>query len=200
MRKLQFFDQGFEAVAVFSEVNGIRRGPEDGNSSLFQSGCKFQRCLTAKLHDHAFDLAVGALSSDDLDDIFGGQGLKIQPVRGVVVGRHRFRIAIDHDGFITGFGQRKAGMAAAIIEFDALPNAVGAAAKNDDLFFGGGLGFANRFIEQPGFIGRIHVRGRGRKFGRAGIDALVDRRDVEAAAMLDGIGLAHFRELGEARV
>jgi hypothetical protein len=42
-------------------------------------------------------------------------------------------------------------------------------------------------------IGRIQVGGRGGKFRRAGIDALVDRRDAEFAA------LAAYRRLGRAR-
>ena len=36
------------------------------------------------------------------------QRLEIEPVGGVVVGRHRLRIAVDHDGLVAGLAQREA--------------------------------------------------------------------------------------------
>ena len=62
-----------------------------------------------------------------------GQRLEIEPVGGVVIGRDGFRIAVDHDGLIALRRQREGGMAAAIVELDALADAVGPAAQDDDL-------------------------------------------------------------------
>ena len=41
-----------KALAVLSQVNGIRRRPEDRNTRLFQCIGKLKRRLPAKLHDH----------------------------------------------------------------------------------------------------------------------------------------------------
>src|SRR3546814_2288752 len=51
----------------------------------------------------------------------------------VVIGRDGFRVAVDHDGLEPGFLQRIGRMDAAIVEFDALADAVRAAAEDDDL-------------------------------------------------------------------
>ncbi len=99
---------------------------------------KLQRRLAAKLHDHAMQGAVGSFGIDDLQHVFGRERLEIQTIRGVVVGRHRFRIAVDHDGFVAGVMQREAGMAAAVVELDALADPVRSAAKDDDLVLVGG--------------------------------------------------------------
>ena len=72
-------------------------------------------------------------SADDLEHVLGGQRLEIEPVGGVVVGRDGLRIAVDHDRFVAGVGEREAGVAAAIVELDALADAVRAAAEDDHL-------------------------------------------------------------------
>ena len=84
--------------------------------------------------------------------------------------------------------QREAGMAAAIVELDPLPDAVGPAAEDDDLLPVGGL----RLV--LGIIGRIHVGGGRGEFGGTGVDALEHRTHGELVAML-----AHlvFRQLDE---
>ncbi|EKD36982.1 MAG: hypothetical protein ACD_75C01301G0001 [uncultured bacterium] len=60
-------------------------------------------------------------------------------------------------------------MDAAVVELDALTDAVGAAAEDHD-FLPLGL---YRFIFL--FVGRIEVRRIGFELGRAGVDQLVDR-------------------------
>jgi hypothetical protein len=66
------------------------------------SGCELERRLAAELHDHAVQRAVLALGVDDFEHVLGRQRFEIEPVGGVVVGRHRLRIAVDHDGIIAG--------------------------------------------------------------------------------------------------
>ena len=78
-----------------------------------------------------------ALGVDDLEHVLGGERLEIEPVGGVVVGRHRLRIAVDHDGLVADSLQREGGMAAAIVELDALADAVRPAAEDDDLLLVG---------------------------------------------------------------
>ena len=62
---------------------------------------KLERCLSAEADDDTGDStpvdAGGLLGSQDPEDILPGQGLEIEPVRGVVVSRDRLWIAVDHD-------------------------------------------------------------------------------------------------------
>ena len=77
--------------------------------------------------------AILLFGEQDFDDVFFGQRLEVETVRGVVVGRDGFGVTVDHDGLVTGIGQREGSVAAAIVELDALSDPVGAAAENDDL-------------------------------------------------------------------
>jgi hypothetical protein len=85
---------------------------------------QFQRRLAAELHDHAVQRAVLLFDPQDFQHMLQRQRLEIQPVRGVVIGRHRLGVAVDHDGLIARIGQREAGMAAAIVELDPLADPV----------------------------------------------------------------------------
>ena len=129
----QLVEHALEAVAVFGEVDGVGRGAEDRHVGGLQRTRELERGLAAELHDHAVQRAVLAFGRDDLEHVLGGQRLEIQSVGGVVVGRHRFRIAVDHDGLEAGVVQREAGVAAAIVELDALADPVRSAAEDDDL-------------------------------------------------------------------
>jgi hypothetical protein len=77
--------------------------------------------------------AGGLLGAQDLQHVLRRQRLEIEPVGGVVVGRDGLGVAVDHDRFVAGIGQREGGVAAAIVELDALADAVGTAAEDDDL-------------------------------------------------------------------
>ncbi len=85
--------------------------------------------------------AVFLLGAQDFDHVFGRQRLEIEAVGGVVVGRDGFRVAVDHDRFKAGILQREGGVAAAIVELDALADAVRTAAEDDDLLAVGNLRF-----------------------------------------------------------
>jgi hypothetical protein len=126
----QLADQLVESVAVFREINGVRRRAEDRHVRAFQRFGELKRRLAAELHDHPMQRAIAALGIDDLDHVFGRQRFEIKPIRSVVVGRHGLRIAIDHDGLVANFLQCEAGMAAAIVELDALPDTVWPAAED----------------------------------------------------------------------
>src|SRR5438876_611019 len=73
------------------------------------------------------------LGLDHGHDVLERQRLEVQPVRRVVVGRHGFRIAVHHDRLETFFAKREAGMAATVVELDALSDPVRPAAEDDDL-------------------------------------------------------------------
>ena len=121
----------------------------------------------------------GFLALEDLDDVFFGQRLEIEAVGGVVVGRDGLGVAVDHDGLVAGVAQREGGVAAAIVELDALADAVGAAAEDDDLLAVGRARLVGDGAGERHLVGRVHVGGGRGELGGAGVDALVDRMDVE---------------------
>ena len=65
-------------------------------------------------------------------------------------------------------------MAAAIVKLNPLPDPVRPAAKDDDLFAVRRRRFALWRAETGRFVGRIHVRRLGLKFGCASINPLED--------------------------
>ena len=141
-----------------------------------------------------------ALGVDDLEHVLVGERLEIEPVRGVVIGRHRLRIAIDHDGLVADVLEREGGVAAAIIELDALADAVRAAAEDDDFLLVGRRRLIDGAAGERHVVGRIHV-GRGRsEFGGAGVDALEHRPHAEVAAFLRHGCRGLAGELGEPRI
>jgi hypothetical protein len=94
---------------------------------------ELQRRLAAELDDDAVQRAVLLLDAQDLQHVFERQRLEIEPVGGVVVGRDRLGVAVDHDRLVAGPGQREAGVDAAVVELDALADPVRAAAEDHDL-------------------------------------------------------------------
>src|SRR3546814_2687868 len=78
-------------------------------------------------------------------------------VGGVVIGRDCFRVAIDHDGLVTILAQGERCVHAAVVELDALPDPVRAAAEHDDLVAVGRLGLALVLV------GRVEIGGGGRE-------------------------------------
>ena len=73
-------------------------------------------------------------------------------------------------------------MAAAIIELDALADAVGAAAENDDLLLVRRRRLVRGAAGKRHLIGRIHVSGRRGEFGGAAVDPFEHRPHAECAA------------------
>ena len=132
MQQAEPVDQSGEPLAIFGKVDRIGAGAEDRNALVRQRLRQFERRLPAELDDHPDQRARLLFDPENFQHILAGQRLEIEPVRGVIVGAHRFRIAIDHDGFEPGIGQRIAGVDAAIIELDPLPDAVGPAAEDND--------------------------------------------------------------------
>ena len=180
--EVELHEKLLETVAIFGKVDRIRRRAEDRDAVLFEGFRELQRRLAAELDDDADQLAVFLFRLQDLDHVFSGQRLEIKPVRGVVVGRDGFRVAVDHDRFIAGILQREGRVAAAIVELDALADTVRTAAEDDDLFAVGNLRFGAGGTDEGRLIGRIHIGGGRRELGGAGVDALEDRADVQPVA------------------
>src|SRR4029453_4711776 len=92
-------------------------------------------------------------------------------------------VAVDHDRFEARLPEGVAGVDAAVVELDALTDAVRTPAQDDDL----GLVRTTRLVLV--FVGRVEVRSRGLELGRAGVDRLVDGDDAELPAAVPELEL-----------
>ena len=107
--------------------------PRMGIAFLLERVGELQRRLAAELDDDAEQLAVRALDSDQLQHVLGRQRLEVEAVGGVVVGRDGLGVAVDHDRLHADLVEGEGRVAAAVVELDALADAVGAAAEDDGL-------------------------------------------------------------------
>ena len=155
---------------------------------------EIERRLPAELHD-ASDHSARALglinaaaieSFDNVEYIFKRQWLKEEQVAGVKVRADRLWVGVDHHAFEAHLVCGECGLAAAIIELNALTNAVGAAAE-DDYFWGSGDA---RFIFSDAlsiykvrlFVGAVVVRGSGFELCGAGVNQFEDRLNAHGLA------------------
>ena len=125
----QLPQQGGEMFAVLCQVNGLRAGADDGHAVGFQGVGQVQRRLAAELDDDA----VRFLLLADVEHVFQRQGFKEKLVGGIVVRGDGLRVGIHDDGFIPHFPQGHGGVHAAVVELDALADAVRAASQDEDL-------------------------------------------------------------------
>ncbi len=118
-----------ETVPVLGEIDGLGRGAHDPHARSREFGGDVQRGLAAELDNGA----LRPLLLPDGQHVLHGQRFEIQLVRGVEVGGHGFGVAVDHDGFEPGVADGESGVHAAIVEFNALADAVRPAAEHHDL-------------------------------------------------------------------
>jgi len=190
LEQAELLDELVEALAVLGQIDAVGRGADDLDAGLLQGHGQLQRRLAAELDDDA----VGLLLLDDGHHVFESERLEVQPVRRVVVRADRLGVAVDHDRLDADLLERKGGMAAAVVELDALPDPVGSAAKDHDLAPRG------RFCLALALIRRVQVRRGGLELGAAGVDHLVDRVDALRLAVLAELGLRHAGDRGHVLV
>ncbi len=126
--ELQLDEHFLETLAVFRTIDHVRIGTDDRHAVGVEILRELQRRLAAVLHDHAERL----LDRDDFEHVLERQRLEVQAVGRVIVGGHRFRVAIDHDGLVAVFAQRQRSMHATVVELDALGDPVRPAAQHHD--------------------------------------------------------------------
>ena len=174
-----------ERAAVLGQIDRLRRGADDRNACVGEPLRQPERRLPAELHDHPdHTRTAGAgqlLGVEHLQDVLERQRLEVQPVGGVIVGGHRLGVAVDHHGLKTGLRQRRCGVYAAVVEFDALADPVGSRAEDQHLGLLGlrrhlGLG---RRVE---LVAAVVVRRLGLELRGAGVHGLVHRVDAEPPA------------------
>ncbi len=165
-------------------------GADDRNARGLERQREIQRRLTAELNDDAIRL----FDVVNVQHFFQRERLEVQAVAGVVIGGNGLRIAVDHDRFVVELRQCVGRVAAAIVELDALADAVGAAAEDHDFLAIAGVGFVFRFVA------RIEIRREAFEFGRAGVHAIEHGGDAELlAARAHGVCIGS-EQLAQARV
>ncbi len=162
LRNIQLRQEGGELLAVFGQVDGLGTGTQDGYPGRFQGLGQIERGLPAELDDDAGRL----FALDHVQDVFQGERFEVQAVGGVVIGGDRLGVAVEHDRLIAQRFERKRRLAAAVIEFDPLADAIWPAAQNQDLMRAAGTGLVLLFV------GAVQIGRLGLEFGRAGIHAL----------------------------
>ena len=113
-----------ERPAVFSQVQRTVARTDDFDAVALELLRQLQCGLATQLHDDPLGLFV----QDDVVNVLPENGLEIQFIRCIRVGRHRLGIAVDHDGLVPAFLCGEHPVDATVIEFDALADAVGATA------------------------------------------------------------------------
>jgi hypothetical protein len=122
----QLAREGLEAPTVLREVDRLGRRPQDPHPLALEPPGQPERRLSAQLHDDADRL----LQVHDLEHVLEGQRLEVEGVRDVEVGGDGLGVGVHHDGAVPHFpeGERRADTA--VVELDALPDPVGAAAED----------------------------------------------------------------------
>ena len=135
---VQIPEDGFELFAVLGPVDRFRRGAPDAGAGCAplstikpaqQGNREFQRRLSTELHHHA----IGTLRFDHIENVLQGERFEVEAVAGVVISGHRFRIAVHHHRGDPLILPCKGGMAAAVVEFDPLPDPVGSTTEDHHL-------------------------------------------------------------------
>src|ERR1700693_2361296 len=91
-----------------------------------------QRDIVGDLATHRNDDAALVLEVGDVADALLGQLLKVQPVGAVKVGRYRFRVGVDHNGWFLMLAQSAGGVDGAPVKLHRRADAVGSGAKDNN--------------------------------------------------------------------
>ena len=110
------------------------------------------------------DDSDGFLNFNYVKHVLQGQRLKVEPVRGVVVGGDGLRITINHNAFVTFFLQRVGSVNTAVVKFNPLADAVWSAAQDNHLLLFGHPALVVRLV------GGVIIRLIHLKFPGAGIN------------------------------
>ena len=169
-------EDGAELSAILGKVDGFGLGAEHRHTCGLELVGQAQRGLAAEGAHDAEDLAGGELGMVDLHDVFERQRFEVQPIGGVVVGRHGLRVAVDHNRLESGRADRHGGVDARVVELDALTDPVRSGAEDDH-----GRAVARHDLGL-GVVGRVVVRGLGFEFAGAGVDGLEHRAHAQGVA------------------
>src|SRR5262245_1106985 len=103
---------------------------------MLQVQSQIERRLSSELDDDS----IWSFFPDDMENVLEREGFEIETIGCVVVGGHRLRIAVDHDGLKPFVLQSEGCVAAAAIEFNPLSYPVGTTTEDHDLLAIAGFG------------------------------------------------------------
>ena len=150
----ELFQHIAEPAPVFCDIHAVKRGTDDPDPLLMQPFCQLQGRLTTQLYDDAFRLFM----LDDFPQVLPVNGLEIELVGNIEVGRNGLRVAVDHDGLVPAFFNGHQPVDTAVIKLDTLPDAVGARSEHDDLLFVAAFAFIGMTAFESGVeIGRFSL-------------------------------------------
>jgi len=172
----EIVEQLGEHLAVFGELDVLRRGADDADAVFFEAFGEIQRRLAAELDDDAEHLVVDVFALVDVEHVFEREGLKVELVGGIVVGGDGLGVGVDHDGLEAELAQGEAGMDAAVVELDALADAVRAATEDHDFL---AVVVAHLVLDA---VGGVVVRREGFELGGASVHEAVGGGDAELLA------------------
>ena len=194
LTNLQLAQHGLELFAVFRQIDRLGRGAPDAATGgltdrrlkpVQQRQRQLQRGLAAELNNHP----IGALGFDHVEHVFEGQRFEVEAIAGVVIGGHRLRVAVHHHRGQPFVLKGKGGVAAAVVELNALADPVGTAAQDHHLAprFRRHLTLRGQDLELAGGIEPFHrplvagvvVRRGGSEFSGAGVDRFEHRIDAQ---------------------
>ena len=184
-------DRLLETLTVFRAVNRVRTGADNRHTCCFQAACQLQRRLPAVLNNHTgrfFD-------THDFQHIFQCHRFEVEAVRSVIISGNRFRVAVDHDGFIAVFTQRHRRMHTAVVKLNALADTVWSAAEHHNFRF-----VVVRLCLALFLIRRVEVRGVCRKFRGTGIHAFVNRPQLIAVTQFADFSFRHTDQFCQPRI
>ena len=190
LKDLKFFEHHLKPLPVLSPIDTVRAGAQNFYARFRKGNGKVQGGLTAELNNNPDRLFL----LHDVQYVFPGERLEIEPIRSIIIGAHGFRIAVHHNAFNAHLPKGQRGMNAAVIKLDALADAVGPTAQDDHLFLPGGSNLV--FL----LIGGIVVRGIGLKLGGAGIHQLVDRFHALCFPDLPNLLLGGIKNFGKLNI
>ena len=121
-----------EALTVLGEIDRLVRRSEHLEAGRLDRSRELQRRLAAELDHDPFGLLALADGEHRLDV----ERLEVEPVGGVVVGRDRLRVAVDHHRLVAERAEALGGVDAAVVELDPLADPVRAGAEDHDARLG----------------------------------------------------------------
>ena len=124
--------------------------------------------MSSELHHHA----EGPLHVGDLQHVLQGERLEVEGVGDVEVGGDGLGVGVHHYRAVAQLPEGQHRPDAAVVELDALPDAVGPAAQDQDGFLPGGRSLV-LFVVTGVEIGR-----GGGELAGAGVHHLVGRADA----------------------
>ena len=191
LRDLQLGQHGREELAVLGHLDALGGCANDIDAVFLERHGEVEWRLAAELCNGPrapFPLVY-------MQDVLESQRFEEELVAGVVVGGDGLRVGVDHEGLEAVFLEGEGGVHAAIVELNALTDAVGATAEDHDLLLGRGCD-----LVIPTVIGRVVIRGVGLEFCGTGIDQPVAGHQSLFLALGTHVVLGSSGEMGDLAV